>query len=150
MYLDSPLAIGKCAAILAIYPEIPHFSSLAEAADFLEFHGQLYGLRGKALANRCKEVLEMVGLTGREQQKLGTFSKGMLQRIGLAQALLNRPDLLILDELVSGLDPVGQRDMRDLLLYLKSEGTSIFLNSHQLADVEAVVIVWQLLIRDVF
>jgi ABC-2 type transport system ATP-binding protein len=80
----------------------------------------------------------MVGLTGRENQKLGTFSKGMLQRIGLAQALLNQPDLLILDELVSGLDPVGQRDMRDLLLYFKSEGTSIFLNSHQLADVEAV------------
>jgi ABC-2 type transport system ATP-binding protein len=62
----------------------------------------------------------------------------MLQRIGLAQALLNRPDLLILDELVSGLDPLGQRDMRDLLLHLKAEGTSIFLNSHQLADVEAV------------
>jgi ABC-2 type transport system ATP-binding protein len=79
-----------------------------------------------------------VGLTGRESQQLGTFSKGMLQRIGLAQALLNQPELLILDELVAGLDPVGQRDMRELLFELKSQGTTIFLNSHQLADVEAL------------
>lgn len=80
----------------------------------------------------------MVGLEGRERQRLGTFSKGMLQRIGLAQALINNPDLLILDELVSGLDPVGVRDMRELLLGLKSSGISIFLNSHQLADVEVL------------
>ncbi len=87
---------------------------------------------------RAREVLALVGLNGREQQKLGTFSKGMLQRIGLAQALINQPDLLILDELVSGLDPVGVRDLRDLLRRLKDAGTSIFLNSHQLADVEAL------------
>src|SRR5205085_1313378 len=68
----------------------------------------------------------------------GTFSKGMLQRIGLAQAIIHKPELVILDELVSGLDPVGQRDMRDLLRELKAEGTSIFLNSHLLADVEAI------------
>lgn len=80
----------------------------------------------------------MVGLEGRERQRLGTFSKGMLQRIGLAQALINKPDLLILDELVSGLDPVGVRDMRELLLGLKASGISIFLNSHQLADVEVL------------
>src|SRR5450631_3460403 len=136
--LGQPLGDREVRRHIGYLPEFPTFHRWLKAADFLEFHGQLYGLRGKALAKRCKEVLEMVGLTGREHQKLGTFSKGMLQRIGLAQALLNRPDLLILDELVSGLDPVGQRDMRDLLLYLKSEGTSIFLNSHQLADVEAV------------
>ena len=80
----------------------------------------------------------MVGLEGHEKQRLGTFSKGMLQRIGLAQALINKPELLILDELVSGLDPVGVRDMRELLLGLKSSGVSIFLNSHQLADVEVL------------
>ncbi|GCE14749.1 ABC transporter ATP-binding protein [Tengunoibacter tsumagoiensis] len=119
-------------------PELPHFHRWLKAGEFLQFHGQLYGLRGQQLRSRSSEALELVGLSGREKQKLGTFSKGMLQRIGLAQALLNRPELLILDELVSGLDPVGVRDMRELLLQLKREGISIFLNSHQLADVEAL------------
>ncbi len=119
-------------------PELPNFHRWLKAQEFLEFHGQLYGMRGVTLQKRCKEVLSLVGLSGREKQKLGTFSKGMLQRIGLAQALLNQPDLVILDEPVSGLDPVGQHDMRTILLHLKAEGVSIFLNSHQLADVEAI------------
>ena len=119
-------------------PEFPSFHRWLKARDFLEFHGRLYGLKGNALEKRISEVLAMVGLAGREHQKLGTFSKGMLQRIGLAQALIHKPELVILDELVSGLDPVGQRDMRDLLRELREEGTSIFLNSHVLADVEAI------------
>lgn len=119
-------------------PEFPSFHRWLKARDFLEFHGRLYGLKSTMLEKRIGEVLAMVGLAGRENQKLGTFSKGMLQRIGLAQAILNKPDLVILDELVSGLDPVGQRDMRELLRELKAEGTSIFLNSHLLADVEAI------------
>jgi ABC-2 type transport system ATP-binding protein len=119
-------------------PELPTFHRWLKAQEFLAFHGRLYGLRGERLRKRCQEVLTMVGLEGRERQRLGTFSKGMLQRIGLAQALINNPDLLILDELVSGLDPVGVRDMRELLLGLKSSGISIFLNSHQLADVEVL------------
>jgi ABC-2 type transport system ATP-binding protein len=119
-------------------PELPTFHKWLRAKDFLTFHGHLYGMRGVALEKRWQEVLELVGLVGRDKQKLGTFSKGMMQRIGLAQAILNRPDLVLLDELVSGLDPVGQRDMRELLRQLKSEGMSIFLNSHQLADVEAL------------
>src|SRR5438876_9546746 len=119
-------------------PEFPSFHRWLKARDFLEFHGRLYGLRSTFLEKRIREVLEMVGLAGRENQKLGTFSKGMLQRIGLAQAIIHKPHLVILDELVSGLDPVGQRDMRELLRELKTEGTSIFLNSHLLADVEAI------------
>ncbi|HXX79076.1 MAG TPA: ABC transporter ATP-binding protein [Ktedonobacteraceae bacterium] len=119
-------------------PEFPSFHRWFKAREFLEFHGRLYGLSGTYLEKRISEVLEMVGLSGRESQKLGTFSKGMLQRIGLAQAIIHKPELVILDELVSGLDPVGQRDMRDLLRELKTEGTSIFLNSHLLADVEAI------------
>src|SRR3989475_6062901 len=119
-------------------PEFPSFHRWFKARDFLEFHGRLYGLKSTFLEKRIMEVLEMVGLSGRENQKLGTFSKGMLQRIGLAQAIIHKPDLVILDELVSGLDPVGQRDMRELLRELKAEGTSIFLNSHLLADVEAI------------
>ena len=119
-------------------PEFPSFHRWFKAREFLEFHGRLIGLSGTYLEKRIKEVLEMVGLSGRESQKLSTFSKGMLQRIGLAQAIIHQPELVILDELVSGLDPVGQRDMRDLLRELKTEGTSIFLNSHLLADVEAI------------
>ncbi len=119
-------------------PELPTFHRWLYAKEFLQFHGRLYGMRGPALEQRCCEVLDLVGLAGRAHQRLGTFSKGMLQRIGLAQAILNRPELVLLDELVSGLDPAGQRDMRDLLRHLKAEGMGIFLNSHQLADVEAL------------
>jgi ABC-2 type transport system ATP-binding protein len=136
--LGQPLGHLETRRRIGYLPELPSFHRWLKASEFLEFHGRLYGLSGSTLKRRVGEVLEMVGLPGRERQKLGTFSKGMLQRIGLGQALLNRPDLLILDELVSGLDPVGQHDMRELLLSLKREGMSIFLNSHQLADVEAV------------
>jgi len=136
--LGQPVSHRETRRRVGYLPELPSFHRWLQAGEFLEFHGRLYGLRGPLLEKRCKEVLDLVGLVGREQQRLGTFSKGMMQRIGLAQALLNQPDLLLLDELVSGLDPVGQRDMRDLLRHLKGEGMSIFLNSHQLADVEAL------------
>ena len=136
--LGQPVSHLETRRRVGYLPELPTFHRWLQAGEFLEFHGRLYGMRGASLRKRCREVLALVGLDGREKQRLGTFSKGMMQRIGLAQALLNQPDLLLLDELVSGLDPVGQRDMRDLLRQLKSEGMSIFLNSHQLADVEAL------------
>jgi ABC-2 type transport system ATP-binding protein len=136
--LDQPQEDLATRRRIGYLPELPTFHRWLRAKEFLEFHGELYGLRGPLLKKRCGEVLDLVGLSGREEQKLGTFSKGMMQRIGLAQALINKPELLLLDELVSGLDPVGQRDIRDLLRQLKNEGMSIFLNSHQLADVEAL------------
>ena len=136
--LGNPVSHRETRKRIGYLPELPTFHRWLQAGEFLEFHGRLYGLRGPLLEKRCKEVLALVGLSGKERQRLGTFSKGMMQRIGLAQAILNRPELVLLDELVSGLDPVGQRDMRDLLRQLKSEGMSIFLNSHQLADVEAL------------
>jgi ABC-2 type transport system ATP-binding protein len=136
--LGNPVSHRETRKRIGYLPELPTFHRWLQAGEFLEFHGRLYGLRGPLLEKRCKEVLALVGLSGKEPQRLGTFSKGMMQRIGLAQAILNRPDLVLLDELVSGLDPVGQRDMRELLRHLKAEGMSIFLNSHQLADVEAL------------
>src|SRR5256886_4643518 len=136
--LGQPVSNLEMRRRIGYLPELPTFHRWLRAGEFLEFHGRLYGMRGMVLEERCYEVLELVGLAGRENQTLGTFSKGMMQRIGLAQAILNRPELVLLDELVSGLDPVGQRDMRDLLRQLKAEGISIFLNSHQLADVEAL------------
>src|SRR5229473_5335546 len=136
--LGQPVSNREMRRRIGYLPELPTFHKWLRARDFLAFHGHLYGMRGMVLEKRSREVLELVGLAGRDNQKLGTFSKGMMQRIGLAQAILNRPDLVLLDELVSGLDPVGQRDMRELLRQLKAEGMSIFLNSHQLADVEAL------------
>lgn len=136
--LGQPVSNLQMRRRIGYLPELPTFHRWLQAKEFLEFHGRLYGLRGTALDKRCRDVLGLVGLAGRENQRLGTFSKGMMQRIGLAQAILNQPELVLLDELVSGLDPVGQRDMRDLLRHLKSEGMGIFLNSHQLADVEAL------------
>lgn len=136
--LGQPVSNLQMRRRVGYLPELPTFHRWLRAQEFLRFYGRLYGMRGVALEERCHEVLELVGLRGREDQRLGTFSKGMLQRIGLAQAILNRPDLVLLDELVSGLDPIGQRDMRELLRHLKSEGMGIFLNSHQLADVEAL------------
>ncbi len=115
--LGQPVSNLEMRRRIGYLPELPTFHRWLHAKEFLEFHGRLYGMRGRALEKRCHEVLELVGLAGRENQKLGTFSKGMMQRIGLAQAILNRPDLV---------------------LQLKSEGMSIFLNSHQLADVEAL------------
>jgi len=136
--LGQPIGHRETRLHIGYLPELPTFHRWLKAQEFLAFHGSLYGLHGERLNQRCQEVLTMVGLEGRARQRLGTFSKGMLQRIGLAQALINKPDLLILDELVSGLDPVGVRDMRELLLSLKASGISIFLNSHQLADVEVL------------
>lgn len=136
--LGHPVSHLESRRRIGYLPELPNFHRWLRASEFLAFHGRLYGLHGSELRKRCAEVLELVGLAGRERQKLGTFSKGMLQRIGLAQAILNRPDLLILDEPSSGLDPVGQRDMREMVLRLKHEGMGIFLNSHQLADVEVI------------
>jgi len=119
-------------------PENPYFYKYLSGEETLRFFGRLCGLRGVRLRERINELLELVGLTTARKRRLSTYSKGMLQRIGLAQAILNQPDLVLLDELVSGLDPVGQRDMRELLRQLKAGGMSIFLNSHQLADVEAL------------
>src|SRR5260370_15250706 len=110
-------------------PELPTFHRWLQAGEFLEFHRRLYGLRGALLKKRCKEILALVDLAGREHQKLGTFSKGMMQRIGLAQPILNQPDLVLLDELLSGLDPVGQRDMRELLRRFETAGIELLLKS---------------------
>jgi ABC-2 type transport system ATP-binding protein len=136
--LGHPVSHLETRRKIGYLPELPNFHRWLRAQEFLQFHGRLYGLGGAPLRKRSKELLELVGLTGCERQKLGTFSKGMLQRIGLAQAMLNQPELLILDEPTSGLDPLGQRDMRNLILRLKMEGISIFLNSHQLGDVELI------------
>ena len=117
-------------------PEHFRFHDWLTAAEFLKLHADLYHIPSQLSRQRITELLELVGLTQHAEQKLRQFSKGMLQRIGLAQALLNEPELVILDEPTSGLDPVGRRLVRDIIHDLRQRGTAVFLNSHMLSEVE--------------
>ncbi|MDQ1300855.1 MAG: transporter, partial [Chloroflexota bacterium] len=117
-------------------PEQFRFPPWITAADFLDVHGRLVGLPPGERRARIAGLLARVGLADRAGSKLGEFSKGMLQRIGLAQALLNRPALVFLDEPTSGLDPLGRHEVRDLIRELRGEGVTVFLNSHFLSEVE--------------
>lgn len=119
-------------------PELFRFHEWLTAWQFLDFHGQLYGMPREKRKLRIPEVLELVGLRDEANYRLCTFSKGMQQRIGLAQAILNEPEVVLLDEPTSALDPIGRRDVRDLIRYLKEQGKTVFLNSHLLSEVEMV------------
>jgi ABC-2 type transport system ATP-binding protein len=117
-------------------PEHFRFHDWLTAQEFLKLHADLYHMPPASAKQRIPELLELVGLAPHTAKKLREFSKGMLQRIGLAQALLNRPELVILDEPTSGLDPVGRRLVRDIIRDLRNQGTTVFLNSHLLSEVE--------------
>lgn len=119
-------------------PESPYFYEYLTAEEFLVFYGQLFGIEGLKLAKKIDELLDLVSMTDARHRPLRKFSKGMLQRIGIAQALINDPRLVILDEPMSGLDPIGRRDVRDIILRLKQEGKTIFFSSHILPDVEMI------------
>jgi ABC-2 type transport system ATP-binding protein len=134
--LGQPLGHRQTRARVGFLPEHFRFHDWLSADEFLRLHGQLYGMDTARLSRRSAELLETVGLTPFRDRQLRTFSKGMLQRIGLAQALLNEPDLIFLDEPTSGLDPVGRRLVRDLIRQLREEGRTVFLNSHLLSEVE--------------
>jgi ABC-2 type transport system ATP-binding protein len=123
-------------ARVGFLPEHFRFHDWLTAAEFLTLHGRLYHMKADRLGQRIPELLELVGLTQHSDKRLRTFSKGMLQRIGLAQALLNDPELVLLDEPTSGLDPVGRRLVRDIIRELREQGTTVFLNSHLLSEVE--------------
>ena len=119
-------------------PESPYFYEYLPAEEVLTFYGQLFGLGGAPLARKIDELLEMVSMVDARRLPLGKFSKGMLQRIGLAQALINDPQLVILDEPMSGLDPIGRRDVRDIILRLREDGKTVFFSTHILPDVEMI------------
>ena len=130
--LGDPLARSQ----VGFLPEHFRFHDWLTAREFLGLHADLYGIPHRDSRKRIEELLDLVGLTPHANKKLKAFSKGMLQRIGLAQALLNHPKLVILDEPTSGLDPVGRRLVRDIIRDLKQNGTAVFLNSHLLSEVE--------------
>jgi ABC-2 type transport system ATP-binding protein len=119
-------------------PEHFRFQEWATGAELLDFHGRLAGLGAAERTERIPELLERVGLAGRGGERVRRYSKGMTQRLGLALALLNRPDLVLLDEPTSALDPVGRREVRGLVRELAAAGVTVFLNSHLLTEVEAV------------
>jgi ABC-2 type transport system ATP-binding protein len=119
-------------------PENPYFYKHLTGAETLRFYGKLCGMRGPALADRIDELLELVDLAEAHDRRLGGYSKGMLQRIGLAQALVQDPELVILDEPTAGVDPLGSRQIRDLILTLKQRGITVFLCSHLLEQVQEV------------
>ncbi len=134
--LGAPIGNRPALARIGFLPEHFRFQEWLTANEFLELHGELLGMARGDLNLRRDELLERVGLTEFRHKQLRTFSKGMLQRIGLAQALMNRPALVFLDEPTSGLDPVGRRLVRDIIHELRAEGTSVFLNSHLLSEIE--------------
>lgn len=119
-------------------PENPYFYDHLTGREFLELAAQLHGLPRADSARRVDEVLDLVGMRDRQERRLRTCSKGMLQRIGLAQALIGDPDLVILDEPMGGLDPVGRAQVRGILEELRRRGKTLFMSSHILADVESL------------
>ena len=134
--LGKPIGDRDVMSRIGFLPEHFRFQEWLTAREFLTLHGQLLRMKADDLASRMDELLERVGLADYQNKLLRTFSKGMLQRVGLAQALLNRPALIFLDEPTSGLDPVGRRLVRDVIHGVSAQGTSVFLNSHLLSEIE--------------
>jgi ABC-2 type transport system ATP-binding protein len=125
-------------ARLGFLPESPYFYDYLTSREFLGFYGHLFGLWGAVLDKRVDELLELVGMTHAKDLQLRKFSKGMLQRVGVAQALINDPELVVLDEPMSGLDPIGRKEVRDLILRLKESGKTVLFSSHILHDAEVL------------
>lgn len=136
--LGRPLGEPEARRGIGFLPEHFRFHEWLRAGEFLDFHGRLYGMNAEYRRKRISEAMEMVGLSDYANQRLSTFSKGMLQRAGIAQAVLNEPPVVFLDEPTSGLDPLGRRQVRDIIVHLKQRGTTVFLNSHLLSEAERV------------
>lgn len=119
-------------------PEESYLYKFLTAEETLDFYGRLFDMSGADRKRRVNELIKLVGLEGAKHRQLREYSKGMTRRVGLAQALINNPDLILLDEPTTGLDPIGTREMKDLILALRDQGKTVLLCSHQLADVQDV------------
>ncbi len=133
-----PVSDVQSRARLGFLPEGTFFHDYLTGREFLDFHGALLGIPKSVRRTRIPELLSRVGLAGAEDRQIRRYSKGMRQRAGLAQSLINDPDLVILDEPMSGLDPIGRKDVRDLILSLRDEGKTVFFSSHILEDAEVI------------
>lgn len=124
---------------IGFLPEFANYYQHLSGREFLTFVGQIFGLSREEIKNRSNRLLKLVNIAPEAQDRqISTYSKGMQQRIGMAQALINDPDILFLDEPMSGLDPIGRREMKDIILSLKSEGKTVFFNSHILSDAQEI------------
>jgi ABC-2 type transport system ATP-binding protein len=132
--VGDPLTMAK----VGFLPERPYFYDYLTAAEFLDFYGRLYGIPADTRRRRIDELLPRVHMEHARNMQLRRFSKGMLQRVGLAQALINEPELVVLDEPSSGLDPLGRSLVRDLILDLRDRGVTVLFSSHVLSDVESI------------
>ena len=136
--LGEPLGTREVMARVGFLPERPYFYDYLTASEFLHFYGQLHGIARAERSRRIDELLPLVHMERARHVQLRKFSKGMLQRVGIAQALINEPDLVVLDEPASGLDPMGRLLIRDIVRGLRDKGVTVFLSSHVLSDVEQV------------
>lgn len=136
--LNKELGDVKVKSRIGFLPEQPYFYDYLTSKEFLQFYGQLFGVKKEESRERIHTLLPMVGLENAADMQLRKFSKGMLQRIGIAQALINQPELVVLDEPMSGLDPIGRKEIRDIILRLKGEGRTIFFSTHIIPDVEMI------------
>ncbi len=123
---------------LGFLPEAPYFYDYLTVGELLDLAGRLFGLPSSERKQRADRLIERVGLSRARSQSLKKYSKGMLQRAGLAQALMNDPELVVLDEPMSGLDPIGRKEVRDLIIELRDQGKTVFFSSHILTDIEAI------------
>jgi ABC-2 type transport system ATP-binding protein len=138
LLLDRPLDDVTVHARMGFLPENPYFYDHLSAFELLNYFGALFGMKGSERTQRARDLLHRVGLTESSDVPLRKFSKGMVQRVGIAQALINDPELVILDEPMSGLDPIGRREVRDLILGLREQGKSVLFSTHILSDAEGI------------
>jgi len=136
--LGMPLADRAWRSRVGYLPEHPYFYDYLTPSEYLDYAGRLFGLRASTRRERARDLLQRVGLSALGGIPLRRFSKGMMQRIGLAQALMNDPEVVFLDEPMSGLDPIGRRMVRDLILGLRKQGKTIFFSTHILPDAETL------------
>ena len=136
--LGLPLRDGRWRRRVGYLPEQPYFYDYLTAREYLDYAGRLFGMAAPARRERTAHLLELVGLRRSAGIPLRRFSKGMMQRVGIAQALINDPELVILDEPMSGLDPIGRRLVRDIILGLKGQGKTVLFSTHILSDAEAL------------
>ncbi|MEA3400258.1 MAG: ABC transporter ATP-binding protein [Armatimonadota bacterium] len=134
--LGEPLGSPRCKQRVGYLPEGPYFYEHLNAPELLRMYGNLFGMSGKHLETRIQELLELVGMWSRRDMRVMNYSRGMRQRVGVAQALINDPDLLFFDEPTAGLDPIGAKDIRGVIVRLRDEGKTIFLCSHLLKEME--------------
>ena len=136
--LGHPIPSRAARAKVGFLPEAPYFYDYLTVPELLDLAGRLFGVPHAVRLKRADALIERVGLGRARNQSLKKFSKGMLQRAGLAQALMNDPELVVLDEPMSGLDPIGRKEVRDLILELRDQGKTVFFSTHILSDVEAI------------